>query len=118
MSNVNLIIGGRPFAVACAKGEEKHLAALGQMIDAKLASMESVSGQNEARMLLFAALLLADEVHEARSSSTVAKTPTLPDGANLPEGPNLPEGFAEKLGAIAEQMENIALRLETDVSNA
>ena len=106
MSNVNLTIGGRPFTVACAKGEEKHVAALGQMIDAKLASMESGSSQSEARMLLFAALLLADEVHEARASRTGAKAPALSDEA------------AQKLDTIADQMEKLALSLEAEAGNA
>ena len=59
MSNVTLHIGGRSFIVACAEGEEDHVAGLGRMIDGKLAAMGDMSGQNEARMLLFAALLPA-----------------------------------------------------------
>jgi len=106
MSNVTLSIGGRPFTVACAKGEEKHVAALGQVIDSKLASMESLSGQNEVRTLLFAALLLADELHEAREFRAAAKAPAIP------------ADFAQKLDAIADKMENLALLLETDATNA
>jgi len=66
MSNVQLVIGGRSFTVACAAGEEKHVADLGRMIDAKVIESGAIA-QNETRMLLFAALMLADEVHEARA---------------------------------------------------
>jgi cell division protein ZapA len=67
MSNVNLAIGGRTFTVACASGEEAHVAELGRMIDAKVVASGAIA-QNETRMLLFAALMLADEVHETQAA--------------------------------------------------
>ncbi|MET0588640.1 MAG: cell division protein ZapA [Novosphingobium sp.] len=106
MSNLNLIIGGRPFTVACADGEEDHVTSLGKMIDAKLATMEPLTGQNEVRMLLFAALLLADELHDVRQKSPGA------------QATSLPPGMADRLNTIAGQIENIALRLEGAAGNA
>lgn len=106
MSNVTLAIGGRPFTVACADGEEGHVTALGQIIDAKLSTLEPLTGQNEVRMLLFAALLLADELDESRKHSPA------------PEGVSIPSGVADRLNAIAGQMENLALRLEGSAENA
>jgi cell division protein ZapA len=73
MSNVNLAIGGRTFMVACADGEEGHIADLGRMIDDKVTASGAIA-QNETRMLLFAALMLADEVHEVRSDLAQAQT--------------------------------------------
>ena len=70
MSEVALRIGGHTYRVACAPGEEDHVADLGAMIGEKLASMGNLSGQ-DAQNMLFAALLLADEVHEGRD--TVAR---------------------------------------------
>ena len=69
MSNVTLTIGGRAFTLACPDGEEAHLSTLGRMVDAKVTAMGTAS-QTETRMLLFAALMLADEVYEARSTIT------------------------------------------------
>jgi len=99
MSNVTLHIGGRSFTVACAEGEEAHVAGLGRMIDSKLAAMGDMTGQSEGRMLLFAALLLADEVHEARFRG--------PAQADAP-----PEGLAGRLDSIAARLENLAATLE------
>ena len=65
MSNVDLIIGGREFKVACAEGEEAHVTELGRLIDSKVANM-NMTGQSEGRMLLFASLLLADELRDGR----------------------------------------------------
>lgn len=103
MSNVSLAIGGRSFTVACAEGEEEHVAELGRTIDAKLASMGEMSGQSEPRMLLFAALLLADEVHDLKANG---------DGAGEARSPFAGEGTAERLAAIASRLENLAARLE------
>jgi cell division protein ZapA len=99
VSNVTLTLGGRNFTVACAEGEEEHVSGLGRMIAAKIAAMGDLSSQSETRMLLFAALLLADELHEA----------TVRGGA---AAASLPNGSAEKLDAIAERLENLATRLE------
>jgi cell division protein ZapA len=103
MSNVTLTIGGRQFTVACAEGEEDHVSGLGQMIDGKLSAMGDMSGQSESRMLLFAALLLADEVHE-----TQHRTP----------GTNVPNGAAERLDGIAGRLENLAESLERGRASA
>lgn len=104
MSNVNLSIGGREYAVACAAGEEAHVIGLGQIIDAKIAAMGGGS-HTETRALLFAALLLADEVHELKAAKGTA-----PSAAPSPAAsPAIPP---ERMAAIAERLENIAAALE------
>ena len=108
MSNVSLSIGGRSFTVACAAGEEAHVAGLGKMIDAKLASMGDMSSQSESRMLLFAALLLADDLHETKSAP-----PSSIDRLELAD----PE-MIEALEEVADRLENLAERLESGAANA
>lgn len=108
MSNVNLQIGGRTFTVACATGEEEHISGLGRMIDAKLHAMGGAAGQNETRMLLFAALLLADELHDIRTNGA-APTPPAPV-----EDPKL----AERLENLALALEKCAAHLETVAGEA
>ena len=100
MSNVTLNIGGRNYTVACASGEEEHVTELGQAIDAKIQAM-GAAGTTESRQLLFAALLLADEVHEAKSATRSAP-------AQAPAN----DGQAERLEAIAAKLEACALALE------
>jgi cell division protein ZapA len=97
MSNITLTIGGRDYSVACAPGEEAHVAQLGSAIDAKIRSMGTAPGQGETRNLLFAALLLADELHELRGG----KAPAL-------SGPDL----GPALEGIATRLENCASALE------
>ena len=110
MSNVALHIGGRAFTVACAAGEEDHITALGRIIDGKLHAMgAAAAGQNETRMLLFAALLLADELHETRNGPNAPPPPPEPV-----EDPVL----AERLEAIAGALEKCALHLEGEAQDA
>lgn len=96
MKNVSLSIGGRDYRVACAAGEEAHIARLGAMIDRKLLQMPGLANQSEQRMLLYAALLLADEVHELQRASRQ-------DPAD-----------AEALEQVARVLESVAARLEGD----
>lgn len=120
MSNVALLVGGRSYTVNCAAGEEDHIAELGAMIDAKLATM-GAAGQNETRNLLFAALLLADEVYELKSHD--ADTPPAPALNESPYATPDPVAYAapdpigseiapEQLEAIAVRLENLAAHLE------
>lgn len=68
MSEVRLTVGGRDYTVACADGEEAHVARLGEAIDGKLRQLGGSLSNKEAQNLLFAALLLADELHEQRDA--------------------------------------------------
>ncbi len=102
MSNVTLTISGRDYTVACAEGEEAHVSGLGRMIDTKLSAMGNMAGQGETRQLLFAALLLADELHEAGSGRGAAP-------ASVSANPDL---HAARLEAIASALESCASHLE------
>lgn len=104
MSNVSLMIGGRQFTVSCADGEEAHVARLGALIDTKAAAA-GVVGQSETRMLLFAALMLADALDDAT-------------GRGAPAQPAVPPELAGKLDSIATRIEKIATLLESDAANA
>ena len=97
MSNVTLQIGGRSYIVACAAGEEAHVERLGQLIDDKAREL-GPSSHNEVRLLLFAALVLADDLHEARGTAAPAHS----------GGPD----HAETLEKLADRLESYANSLE------
>jgi cell division protein ZapA len=101
MSNVTLQIGGRSYTVACAAGEEAHVASLGQLIDDKVKQVGGAS-LGEVRQLLFAALLLADELHEARKGTPSAAAPS-----HAGQGDH-----ADQLEALAARLETVAQALE------
>jgi cell division protein ZapA len=106
MSNITLSIGGRSYTVACAEGEERHVLGLGALIDSKLSSMGDMAGQSETRTLLFGALLLADELHEANGANRA--NPPSPE----PVAPQFSPHMALQLDEMATTLENLASRLE------
>ncbi|QMU57197.1 MAG: cell division protein ZapA [Boseongicola sp.] len=62
MPEVQISIGGRPFAVACQEGEEHFLQSAAQLLDNEASTlMEQIGRLPEARMLLMAGLMLADK---------------------------------------------------------
>ena len=98
MAEVELTIAGRPYKVACRNGEEDTLRAAGALVDAK--SREALSGLgtlSESRQLLFAALLLADQIVDGRE-------------VELPTGPD-PE-LVERTQLLAQRLETLADALE------
>jgi len=99
VSNVSIEIAGRKFAVACDAGEEEHIAMLGRAIDGKIAGMPHIANQSEARALLFAALLLADENHELKNGGAKPGKAAADVAGPL-------ETLAERLERLAGQLEN------------
>jgi len=95
MSNVNISIAGRRYTIACAAGEEAHIEMLGTSIDHKISNLENLSGQSETRLLLYAALLLADEAHEATIRANLADDATA----------GMLEGLATRLESLAKGLE-------------
>jgi len=93
MSNVRLPIAGREYTIACSPGEEQHVAMLGRMIDSKMSALPNMAGQSEVRRFLYAALLLADELHELQAEPRPQT--------------------AEALEALADRLEGLAAEMET-----
>lgn len=67
MAQVSLNINNKTYLVACDDGQESHLATLGAMIDGHVRSLGVGDASiGETRLMLMAALMLADELTEAR----------------------------------------------------
>ncbi len=106
MAEVDIIIAGRPYKVACRDGEEEALRTAARLVDAK--SREALAGLgalSEARQLLFAGLLLADQLIDDRPETPAPQMPAGPD-------PQL----AVRAERIAERLESLADSLETEAS--
>ena len=82
MSEVTLTIGRRSYTVACADGQEAHVRAMGAEVAERLRRLGTNQSSNDAKNVLFAALILADELFEERQrSQAVAAALPLPDTA-------------------------------------
>ena len=103
MAEVDLTIAGRPYRVACRNGEEDNLRAAAALVDAK--SREALAGlgtMSEARQLLFASLLLADQIVDQRASEPGHIDPLL----------------AQSAQALASRLESLADALESEAQTA
>ncbi|HEV2079904.1 MAG TPA: cell division protein ZapA [Allosphingosinicella sp.] len=110
MANVELEIGSRRYIVACRDGEEEHLRSTAALVDGKAREAASALGTlSEARQLLFASLLLADQLQEVEAASASPAAAA----AEQREDP----AVADALERLAERMERLAERLENDRSN-
>ena len=108
MAKVDLLIGGNSYSVACRDGEEANLMAAAAHVDAKAQQAKrSLGGMNETRQLLFAALLLADELEDNRRTG---RGPAAPAPASAPAAD--PGLEADMLEDIATRLEKLAQRLE------
>ncbi len=67
MPQVTVTIAGKSYRMACADGEEAHLAGLAEHFDSKISEMRKAFGEiGDMRLHVMAALTLADELSEAR----------------------------------------------------
>jgi cell division protein ZapA len=70
MPQAMVTIGGRSYRLACNPGEEPHLEQLGKFVDGKIDEMRSSFGEiGDQRIVVMAALSIADELFEARRKS-------------------------------------------------
>ena len=96
MASVDIEVAGRRYNVACRDGEEAHLHSVATMVDQRARdAAEALGSLTETRQLLFAALLMADDIKEMRA------------GAGIPEPPPPPPD-----PAVAQALERLATRME------
>lgn len=97
MAEVTISVGGRSYAMHCGDGEEAHLLRLARAVDAKIAGLRGAgTGLTEVRQLLYAAIFLADDLHDARAAA--APTELALDSED---------------DQTARALEQLAIRLET-----
>jgi cell division protein ZapA len=67
MPLVNVMVNERSYTIACDEGQEAHLQKLAAHVDGKARELLKSAGQpGEQRLLLMAALLIADEYFESQ----------------------------------------------------
>ncbi len=68
MAQISIEVNGRPYAVGCEDGQEAHLIELAKMFDHQVRQVGQDMGQlGDTRLFLMGALLLADELADARA---------------------------------------------------
>ncbi len=79
MAQVSLQINGYPYVIGCADGEEEHLRALAAGLDKRIEDIKTATGlTGEGRLLVMAALVLSDELHDLRERTGEPPAPAQP----------------------------------------
>jgi cell division protein ZapA len=107
MAQVSFLINGRPYEVACGDGEEDHLRDLADYVDQTVQKLVTSVGQaGDARLLVMASLMIADDLSEA-----LQKLDEPEPGATAQDN-GAEQDAAGALENYAERLEKIAARLE------
>lgn len=70
MATVDVTVGGRQYQLACEDGQEAHLTAVAALVDAEARALSRQVGVvGEARLLLMAALMIADRLRDATETA-------------------------------------------------
>ena len=116
MPDLEVMIGGKGFQVACQPGEEHFLRSAAAMLDAEATPLITQMGRlPEAKMLLMAGLMLADKTAAVEDEIRSLKA-RLADLEARPETrvevPVIPPQLTESLAEIAARAEALADRLD------
>ena len=110
MSQITVVVNGRKYDIACDDGQEAHLTRLAQYIDRRVDELIAAVGQvGDARLLVMASLLIADELSEVYTELDSLRNNRRPNAiAQSGSGPVSPND----LNRLAERVEKIAEALE------
>ena len=109
MANIDIEVAGRRYNVACRDGEEEHLHSVAAEVDRRAHDATAALGSlSETRQLLFAALLIADDIKELRAGAGI------PDPVAPPPDP----AVAQALERLATRVESLADSLERSDASA
>lgn len=124
MGQVSIAINDQAYSLSCDDGEEARLTQLAESVRDKVDGLVRTMGQiGDQRLLLMAAILLADELDETHAQTPGLKTEKSSDTAAQERTPEagLRDDMAEArqmleaaaLNAVAKRIEDVAAAIES-----
>src|SRR5271170_2474867 len=105
MAQVSVTIDGRKYRLACNEGEEARLESLAGLIDDKIGEMRASFGEiGDQRLVIMAALTLADNLTEARDAAAAERKRS--EDSELRA-----QAIASSLDELGSRLESLAARL-------
>jgi cell division protein ZapA len=116
MGQVSVTLNGRTYRLECGEGEEAHLIELAEYLSSHIETMKFKFGQvGDDRLILMAALMVADELTEARRQLDEMKTALAEqrrDRSAADETVKIMRAdLAETIGAAADRIESLNRRM-------
>lgn len=117
MGEVNVIINGISYGIACDQGQESRVQQLGRYVDQRMAEVSHAGANNKAQQMVLTALLLADEVfdlkdhlnHAANANQELQRQPkqTVYQGMK----PSEEKEITSAISALAAKVEKLSKRV-------
>ena len=116
MASVSVLINGKNYRMACEEGQEAHLVALGERLDAYVSRLKGSFGEiGDQRLTVMAGVMVTDELVEMERKNkalqdeldalkVAAKTSVAELGSAEQEA-------AQKIASIAERLSELADKL-------
>ena len=103
MPEVDVVINGRDYRIACEAGQEARLGELARQVDDRIRGLVSMLGNvGDDRLLVMASLLIADDLADASAALSA-------EGA---QAEARDAAVAEEIEAFARRVEGVADALE------
>ena len=107
MAEVEVTINGRSYLMGCDDGQEEHLMALAEDVGRRVDELVATVGQvGDARLLLMAGLLIADELYDARAETEASQ------GTEQRQAAEAEAQLADRLDGLAQRLESVAAQLQ------
>ena len=122
MAKVSVTVNGRRYDIGCDDGQEAHVFRLAEDLDRRVGALVAGVGQvGEARLLVLVALMLTDELADARRDLEAARGAVgegLDAGGRRAEAAGFDGGIGAGLDRLAERIEALAARLDAPAAIA
>jgi len=114
--SVSVTINGRAYRMACDEGQEAHLLSLAAEINGHVDQLKGTFGEiGDARLTVMAALMVADQLHEARRRTSLLEaeleSARTAKSAALDRFDTAQDVVVEALTSAAERVERLAASL-------
>lgn len=74
MALVSVNINGHSYTVGCENGQERHVQAMAHQVERRVQQVRNLGFSGETRVLVLAALLMADEIQDLSGSRVPEST--------------------------------------------
>jgi cell division protein ZapA len=106
VAQLTIKINGYAYTVGCDDGQEQHLQQMAAEVESRIDSIKALGGQSgEARLLVLASLLMADELYDLRITLGNLQ-------AELSRLPQTEQDTRRRLARLADRAEEIAAGLQ------
>lgn len=105
MAQINVDIAGKTYPLTCAEGDQDRLRKLAAYVDGKATELTGQLGHvSETRLLLMAAVLIADELHDSLEGKGQPSPMTV--GVSEEEMASVLNDVASNIEAVADRVAN------------